>query len=185
MERALDALSTLLYYYGWLIFVRILMSWFPGISYHNPLVRVLRALVDPVLTPIRRILPSFSGIDFSPVLAILLAFEASRLVGDLAASANVSVSHEAGILLYEVMRTIAIIFIVLVLLRLFISIFNASPFHPLVMLIRQLSTPLVRPFAGIGPRSRSFDTPALVALAVYIASLSVIVWIFNHVILTS
>lgn len=60
------------------IIVRALMSWFvpndsTGIS------RVLGDITDPILTPIRRVLPPVGGIDFSPLLALILV----QLVGSL------------------------------------------------------------------------------------------------------
>ncbi len=45
------------------------------ISPYNPFIRGLRSVVTPIVTPIRRILPSPSkmgGWDFSPMVAILL-----------------------------------------------------------------------------------------------------------------
>ncbi|MBG1233519.1 YggT family protein [Aestuariivirga litoralis] len=68
--------------YRWVLIATIVLSWllaFNIINYGNQFVRqvdqVLRVLTEPVLAPIRRILPSISGLDFSPiVLFILLAF---------------------------------------------------------------------------------------------------------------
>ena len=54
-----------------LIIARIAVSWI-GLSPWHPVVRWLRIIVDPILAPFRRILPTFSGIDFSPILAIVV-----------------------------------------------------------------------------------------------------------------
>ena len=54
-----------------LIIARIAVSWI-GLSPWHPIVRWLRVIVDPILAPFRRILPSFSGIDFSPILALVV-----------------------------------------------------------------------------------------------------------------
>src|SRR5207302_9342538 len=155
------------------ITVRALLSWYPGINPSNPAVRVLRALVDPVLDPFRRVLPTFSGIDFSPLLAILVLGELSRLLDGAASGSDVVRNLESLLL------NIAIVFIIIVLLRVFVSLFNASPFHPVVMVIRQISTPLVRPFAAFAPRSRTFDTAALVALVVYFVAYIVLRQVFS------
>jgi YggT family protein len=53
------------------ILIRALMSWvMPQDS--SGLSRVLIEITEPVLAPIRRVLPSLGGIDFSPFLAIIL-----------------------------------------------------------------------------------------------------------------
>ena len=57
--------------YMWLIIIRALISWVNPDPY-NPIVRFLVSATEPVLYPIRRRLPLFGGIDFSPIVAILL-----------------------------------------------------------------------------------------------------------------
>ena len=61
-----------------IIVVQIVMSWliqFNVINIRNQLVatiyHMLSQVVAPILAPIQRILPSFGGLDFSPVVAIL------------------------------------------------------------------------------------------------------------------
>lgn len=63
----LDIVFTILY---WLILIRALVSWVNADPY-NPLVQFLYKTTEPILEPIRRILPlGFkSGIDISPVIA--------------------------------------------------------------------------------------------------------------------
>ena len=53
------------------IIARALLSWFsPG--YNNPIVRILDEITDPILSPLRKIIPAFGGIDFTPIIAIFL-----------------------------------------------------------------------------------------------------------------
>ena len=55
----------------WAIIIRALLSWF-SISPTQPLFRLLMEITEPVLAPIRRILPGGMMLDFSPLIAILL-----------------------------------------------------------------------------------------------------------------
>ncbi|OGP91948.1 MAG: hypothetical protein A2Z19_05940 [Deltaproteobacteria bacterium RBG_16_54_18] len=58
--------------YMWIIIVRALISWVSPSPY-NPIVRFLYRVTEPVLRPVRRILPLQGlGIDFSPVVVILV-----------------------------------------------------------------------------------------------------------------
>ena len=57
----------------WLIIGRALISWFSPDPY-NPLVQFLFRVTEPVLSPIRNVLPYFGGIDLSPIV-VLLAIE--------------------------------------------------------------------------------------------------------------
>ncbi len=63
--------------YLFIIFAWVVISWlqaFGIINTRNPLVRnivgALQGLVDPVVAPIRRILPSMGGLDLSPIVLI-------------------------------------------------------------------------------------------------------------------
>ena len=52
------------------ILARVLLSWTRIDPYH-PLARLVVQITEPVLAPIRRLLPSAAGMDFSPVVAII------------------------------------------------------------------------------------------------------------------
>lgn len=54
------------------ILVQVILSWVgPGIR-HNPASSILYSLTEPVLQPARRLLPAMSGIDFSPLLVLVV-----------------------------------------------------------------------------------------------------------------
>lgn len=61
--------------FSWLLFGRIIISWVrPQIR--DPriykLIRLLYDLTEPVLEPVRRFMPTGLGLDFSPIVALLL-----------------------------------------------------------------------------------------------------------------
>jgi YggT family protein len=60
--------------YMWIIIIRALISWVSPDPY-NPIVRFLYRVTEPVLRPVRRILPiGGMGIDFSPLIVILIIY---------------------------------------------------------------------------------------------------------------
>ncbi len=63
----------------WVIIVQAILSWlvaFNVINTHNDFIRQLLTALDrmtePLYRPIRRILPDFGGLDFSPVVVLIL-----------------------------------------------------------------------------------------------------------------
>lgn len=71
--------SHLVSLYTLTIFVQALLSWFgPGVS--NPAASVLWSLNEPLLRPIRRLLPPIEGLDLSPLVAIILLMVIGQLV---------------------------------------------------------------------------------------------------------
>jgi len=55
----------------WAIIIRALLSWF-SFSGAQPVFRLLVEITEPVLAPIRRVLPTAGMLDFSPLVALLL-----------------------------------------------------------------------------------------------------------------
>jgi YggT family protein len=77
-------ISGLIGLYTVVIFVRIILSWFP-VNPSGPLGQVARVLfqvTEPVLGPARRIIPSIGPIDISPIIVVVgLGFVQSFLAG--------------------------------------------------------------------------------------------------------
>jgi YggT family protein len=63
----------------WAIIIRALLSWF-SISGAQPVLRLLVEITEPVLAPIRRVLPTAGMLDFSPLVALLLINVISAIV---------------------------------------------------------------------------------------------------------
>lgn len=72
---AMDFLVNFVYYLftvlQFAIIVRALMSWFNP-SLENPIVRFVFEITEPVLAPLRRIVPRIGMIDITPIVAMLL-----------------------------------------------------------------------------------------------------------------
>jgi YggT family protein len=64
------------------IILRVLLSWIhidPG----NRVADFIYQVTEPILAPLRRILPTVSGIDFSPFVAVILLDVAERVIVSL------------------------------------------------------------------------------------------------------
>ena len=76
---------------GWIIIIQAILSWlvaFNVINTHNDFMRTflgaLDRITEPLYRPIRRVLPDFGGIDFSPIVALLIIMAVQMLLGGLA-----------------------------------------------------------------------------------------------------
>jgi len=56
--------------YEMVLIVRIVLSWVPHNAYHPAAVFLYR-ITDPILNPVRRIVPSIGGIDISPIIVFI------------------------------------------------------------------------------------------------------------------
>jgi YggT family protein len=86
MALIAQSLAIFLNIYFVLLLIRILLSWFPNVSWYNPPFSTLSQLTDPYLNIFRSIIPPLGGIDFSPILAILLLQFVAGAIGGLANS---------------------------------------------------------------------------------------------------
>ncbi len=66
LAKVVDVVLTLAY---WLILIRALISWVSPDPF-NPIVQFLYRMTEPILRPIRRLLP-LTAIDISPIIAFL------------------------------------------------------------------------------------------------------------------
>jgi YggT family protein len=55
--------------YSLVILVAVILSWVQ-LPEDNPLVRITRQLTEPVLGPVRRMLPEMGGLDFSAMVVL-------------------------------------------------------------------------------------------------------------------
>jgi YggT family protein len=62
-------LSLLCNAYSLVVLLSVVASWL-SLPPEHPLARITRALTEPVLAPLRRVVPSFGGLDLSPMVLL-------------------------------------------------------------------------------------------------------------------
>ena len=70
---------------SWLLIASALISWFP-VDPANRWVRLLHAITDPVLHPIRAIVPPIGGISLDIFIALLLLWGVQRVLAQAVGS---------------------------------------------------------------------------------------------------
>lgn len=81
MIALLQTISMILTLVWWVFLIMIIMSWlisFNVINTRNGFVaglwRVINQVTEPILRPIRRILPNMGGLDLSPIVVFIIIF---------------------------------------------------------------------------------------------------------------
>ena len=92
----LQTLSFILNIVWWIFLIMIIMSWlisFNVINTRNQFVasvwRVLNQITEPILKPIRRVIPAMGGLDLSPLIVFVIIFFLQNLISFYAARAAV------------------------------------------------------------------------------------------------
>ena len=73
MQYVVQTIIILCYVLIVAMIVRSVMSWFP-LDPNNILVNIVHTITEPMLAPLRRILPRLEMIDLSPMVAIILLY---------------------------------------------------------------------------------------------------------------
>ena len=81
MRALLDVILIVLQIYIWLLIAAAVLSWliaFNIVNTHNQVVAMIAnflwQITEPVLRPVRAVMPNLGGIDISPVVVILIIF---------------------------------------------------------------------------------------------------------------
>ena len=70
----------------WAVIARSLLSWFP-FAQSSPLYQMLFKVTEPIIDPIRRVMPNTGMFDMSPMIAMMLLIVMQYLVAGLVAPA--------------------------------------------------------------------------------------------------
>ncbi len=82
-----ELLFLLIQVYIFIIIGRILASWavsFGRVDPYHPVIQFLHQATEPVLKPIRDMLPPMAGFDFSPMIVIIVL----QIIGNILANSN-------------------------------------------------------------------------------------------------
>ncbi|MEW5963414.1 MAG: YggT family protein [Pseudomonadota bacterium] len=87
MYELLGFISYLITLYTYVVIAAVILSWLMGfgiVNPHNDMVRsiyyALNAVTEPLLRPIRRMMPNLGAVDISPVVLLLALFFVQTVV---------------------------------------------------------------------------------------------------------
>jgi YggT family protein len=65
-------IKAFIYLYFFSILIQVVLSWINPMAYHHPVGQLVVQLNEPLMRPIRRLLPPMGGLDLSPMVAIVI-----------------------------------------------------------------------------------------------------------------
>ena len=87
MRAILDIILIALNLYIWLLIAAAILSWLIAFNvvntrnqFVNGVAEFLYRITEPALRPIRQFLPSFGGLDISPIILILIIMLIERII---------------------------------------------------------------------------------------------------------
>jgi YggT family protein len=117
-------------------------------DFHNPLSQFVYRTTNPILAPIRKLLPNWRRINIAALLLIWLLMLIKRV---LLFALLGAFPHVLGLLLLSVADTLDFIlmfYVVLIFIWSLMSLFQVERYHPVYRLAGSLVDPLLRPLRG-------------------------------------
>lgn len=154
LKFAFDTLLMILVFRVWLQMVRA--------DFYNPLSQFIVKVSNPLVIPLRRIIPGIGGIDLATiVLAYIVATLTFIIIPLLNGGAIDIISALYLGLIYLIKQTGVLIFIVMLVMALMSWV--AQGYNPTQMIFHQLTAPILAPIRRLIPSIGGLDLSVLIA----------------------
>ena len=164
LQALVFLVQTLFGLYLVILMLRLLMQ-FSRADFHTPLARILTQLSNPLLRPLRRLIPGFSGIDWALILLIFAVQLLELIVTALLMGGTVPALPGLLMLaLGRLLQLVVYIYIVVILVEVVLSWVNPHAYNAATILIYSLSEPILRPARRMLPDMGGIDLSPLVVL---------------------
>lgn len=135
-------------------------------DFYNPISQFLVTITNPVLVPLRRILPSIGNIDTASWVAVftLKAVEIILLIG--ISGASVQPASLIVVIILEVIAAVVTIFLYAIIIRAILSWFGGAyqQQNPMLSILNSITEPVLRPVRKLIPPIGMFDLSAFVVI---------------------
>lgn len=171
--------DTLLGFYLYIILIRFWMQWVHA-DFRNPLGQFIITVTNPVVVPLRRLLPSIGAIDtatvvFAFAIALLKIVILVSLLG-----ANPEWLKLAMYAFGEIIRCSVYIFMFAIFINIILSWVSPHSYHPVLGVVNSLSEPILAQARKIIPPMGGLDfSPILVIIFLQLTLILVVAPIQN------
>ena len=162
-----------------LVVLRVLLQLVRA-NFHNPIVQFLYKATNPLLMPLRRVIPGWRRLDVAGVLLAWLLFLVQASLVFALAGRMPSLPGLLLIALADMLGWLLVCLLVLVFVRVVLGFVGGDSRHPVVPLVFQLTEPVLAPVRRRLPTPGGIDlSPLLVFLAVALARALVVQPLFD------
>jgi YggT family protein len=174
LSALLFIVETLLSLALFVFLLRLLLQWVRA-DFRNPICQAVVKITNPVVLPLRRVLPPIGKLDTASVVAVLAmaAIEVailSALRGGLLTSPTLWVWAIA----LEIVHTVVMTYLYAIFLYALLSMVAPGGYSPMQSVLASLCEPVLRPFRRIIPPIAGIDLSPLWASIILIALLKLL-----------
>lgn len=170
----LFVIHTIFNLYISIVLIRLLLQ-FVKADFYNPVARFIVKVTNPILLPLRKVIPGWLGIDWSCVLLalILQALEIAITLAIKGYLLHPSLASFTGLLVWslgELIDICLVIFLFATFVQIIASWIQSSQYNPLTLMSMQITEPLFKPVRRYLPNFGMLDfSPMIVIFFIIIA----------------
>lgn len=155
--------GTLIDLYVAAVLLRLLLQWVRA-DFYNPLCQFLVRVTNPVLVPLRRVIPSIGRLDTASVVLMLVLEIISVWLIAMIASNPMNFPQIVAFSAIKLAMTLLMTYFFLIIVAVILSWIGQRMHHPAIPLVFQLTEPVLRPFRKVIPPIAGIDLSPLFAL---------------------
>lgn len=149
--------------YATLVLLRFLLQWVRA-DFYNPLSQFIVKATKPTLNPLRRIIPSFSGLDIASLVLAWVVITLEQLAILAIGGLGFQLTAASLLAIPELLSLTINIFLFAILIGVIISWINPGSYNPVIGLIHSLTEPLLAPVRRRMPDMGGLDLSPMVVM---------------------
>lgn len=167
-------ITTLFDLYILTVVLRFLLQWVHA-DFYNPISQFLVKATNPLLIPLRRILPGLGGIDIASLALILILTSIKFLLLFGLKGYVVPIIVLTSYVLVDVIKLFLYVFLFAIIIQVIISWVAPHQYNPFNILLHQLTDPLLKPIRRFIPALGGMDFSPLIAILLIQLSMYIII----------
>ncbi|WP_440683146.1 YggT family protein [Cysteiniphilum halobium] len=156
--------------FAYAVLLRFFLQWVKA-DFYNPFCQLIIRVTNPLLKPLRRIIPGFFGLDFAAIVLVYVVLLLQIILVQMLTAKSFYIPW--GIIwlvaVVKFILTVIWMYIILIFIRSIASWFAQGSYNPTLMVLHQLTEPLLRKARRIIPPTQSgIDFSPMLVLIVLI-----------------
>lgn len=145
------------------VMLRFLLQWVRA-DFYNPICQAIVKITNPLLLPLRRIVPGWRGLDFAAVVLVVISQAVNVILVLLLVGIPLAAPWVIWWLFLKIIFVLVNLYFVTILVEAILSWTSAGPRHPVASLLWSVNAPLLRPARRLIPPIGGLDLSPLVVL---------------------
>lgn len=146
------------------ILLRFFLQYFRA-DFYNPLSQFVVKATDPLVKPLRKVIPGLGGIDVSSLLlAYLVILTKTMVLYAISGFFTLNLIFLGLGSVVELLQSVLRLFMFLIFIRVILSWVSPGSYNPVMAVIGQISEPVISKFRRLLPPMSGFDFAPMLAL---------------------